>query len=62
MFTIYVQKTCLASAPSCDAAWSFERVMGHELQTEVRKRGRATAREECMELCLAEEDFKCRSV
>ena len=36
VFTIYVQKNCLPSAASCDAAWSFERVMDHELDTEVR--------------------------
>ena len=35
VFTIYVQKNCLPSAPSCDAAWSFERVMDHQLDTEV---------------------------
>ena len=34
--TTYVQKNCLPSASSCDAAWSFERVMDHELDTEVR--------------------------
>ena len=37
VFTIYVQKNCLPSAASCDAAWSFERVMDHELDTEVRQ-------------------------
>ena len=36
VFTIYVQKNCLPSAASCDAAWSFDRVMNHELDTEVR--------------------------
>ena len=36
VFSIYVQKNCLPSASSCDAAWSFERVMDHELDTEVR--------------------------
>ena len=35
VFTIYVQKNCLPSAASCDAAWSFERVMDHQLDTEV---------------------------
>ena len=37
VFTIYVQKNCLPSAPSCDAAWSFERVMDHQLDTEVSR-------------------------
>ena len=36
VFTIYVQKNCLPSAASCDAAWSFERVMDYKLDTEVR--------------------------
>ena len=40
VFTIYVQKNCLPSASSCDAAWSFERVMDHELDTEVRSSSR----------------------
>ena len=35
VFTIYVQKNCLPSAASCNGAWSFERVMDHELDTEV---------------------------
>ena len=35
VFTIYVQKNCLPSASTCDAAWSFERVMNHQLDTEV---------------------------
>ena len=35
VFTIYVQKNCLPSASSCDAAWSFDRVMNHQLDTEV---------------------------
>ena len=35
VFTIYVQKNCLPSASVCDAAWSFERVMDHQLDTQV---------------------------
>jgi len=61
VFTIYVQKNCLPSAASCDAAWSFDRVMNHELDTEIRKRGQVNSRQECMEQCLAEVDFECRS-
>ena len=44
VFTIYVQKNCLPSAPSCSAAWSFERVMDHELDTEVSSELRARGR------------------
>jgi len=62
VFTIYVQKVCLkGSGGLCDAAWSFERVMDHQLDTEIRKRGQVNTREECMELCLTETDFECRS-
>lgn len=61
VFTIYVQKNCLPSAASCDAAWSFDRVMEHQLETEIRKRGKVDSRQQCMELCLAEVDFECRS-
>ncbi len=37
VFTIYLQKNCLPSAKLCDAAWSFERVLNHQLDTEVRR-------------------------
>jgi len=61
VFTIYVQKNCLPSALTCDAAWSFERVMNHQLDTEIRARGQVESRQQCMELCLSEVDFECRS-
>jgi len=61
VFTIYVQKNCLPSAASCNGAWSFERVMDHQLDTEVRKNGVVGSRQECMELCLSEVEFECRS-
>merc|ERR1719510_1979630 len=61
VFTIYVQKNCLSSAASCNGAWSFERVMDHQLDTEVRKSGVVGSRQECMELCLSEVEFECRS-
>lgn len=61
VFTIYVQKNCLPSALTCDAAWSFDRVMDHQLDTEIRARGQVESRQQCMELCLSEVDFECRS-
>jgi len=61
VFTIYVQKNCLPSAATCDAAWSFERVMNHQLDTEIKKRGQVESRQQCMELCLKEVEFDCRS-
>eukprot|EP00095_Tigriopus_kingsejongensis_P012752 maker-scaffold30_size591359-snap-gene-1.14 protein:Tk12752 transcript:maker-scaffold30_size591359-snap-gene-1.14-mRNA-1 annotation:"hypothetical protein Phum_PHUM495760" len=60
VFTIYVQKTCLPSSSRCSAAWSFERVMNHELNSDVRKRGKANSREDCEEMCLSEKEFECR--
>ena len=60
VFTIYVQKTCLKSAAKCNAAWSFERVMEHDISaTEIGKSTQAD-RAACMESCLLED--KCRSV
>jgi len=66
VFTIYVEKTCLPSASDrCSgSAWSFERVMKHALGG-VRPRSSQVAtggRQECEELCLREESFKCRRV
>jgi len=59
VFTIYVQKNCLPSAAVCTAAWSFERVMGHQLASNPITRARRESRNDCMELCLTED--KCRS-
>lgn len=61
VFTIYVQKNCLPGAGLCDAAWSFERVMDHQLNTQIQKRGQVESRQQCMQLCLEELDFECRS-
>ena len=55
VFTIYLQKTCLASAGSCKAAWSFERVMEHSLAVEPLETAEgATDRQACMEACLVQ--------
>ena len=49
VFTFYVQKNCLPSAATCDAGWSFERVMDYELDTEVRQiRSRLLRGNACM--------------
>ncbi len=60
VFTIYVQKTCLKSASKCGAAWSFERVMNHEIAATEISRSQQTERAPCMETCLLED--KCRYV
>ena len=36
--------------------------MNHELDSDVRKHGKVENRAQCMELCMAEQDFDCRSV
>ena len=45
----------------CNRAWSFERVIGHELQTFEMKKEQVTSIVECMKLCLNENSFVCRS-
>ena len=60
VFTLYIQKTCLAGAPSCDRAWTFEKVGNFGLDKYAKKRGRATSRQNCELLCLTEQEFPCR--
>ena len=60
VFTIYVQKTCLKSAAKCNAAWSFERVMDHDISATEIGKSTQTDRAACMESCLLED--KCRLV
>jgi len=60
VFTIYVQKNCMASASVCDAAWSFERVMDHAMESNAITRAQRDSRSECMELCL--NDDSCRAI
>ncbi len=47
---------------ACNRGWAFERVKGFELKRMDRKIAKVTSREECMQLCLNEIDFECRSV
>ena len=60
VFTIYVQKNCLPSAQVCGAAWSFERVMDHSMDSNPITRAQRESRSDCMELCL--NDDSCRLV
>lgn len=39
----------------------FERVTGYELRDLARKTARASSREQCMDACLDETEFECRS-
>lgn len=46
----------------CSSSWSFEKVNGYELRKYERKRLNGTSKVECLESCLLETSFKCRSV
>lgn len=61
VFTIYAQKICLGEL-TCSREWIFDRVSHYELLERSRKIATdVSTREECMELCLKERDFECRS-
>ena len=59
VFTIYIQKMCLPTAP-CSRAWTFESVEGYAMDQHAKKRGRLPTRENCMALCRSEKEFTCR--
>jgi PAN domain len=61
VFTIYAQKSCLMVKP-CERAWCFDRVPGYTLKGYTRATHQAASRQECLELCLGEREFPCRSV
>jgi len=46
----------------CNRVWAFERVNGFELKNLDKKKLNVKSREECMQSCLDEEEFECRSV
>lgn len=46
---------------TCTQEWAFETVMGFELKRMSKKSVRVQTRAECMQLCLNEEQFECRS-
>lgn len=60
VFTIYAQKSCLAVKP-CERAWCIDRVQGHRLQGHTKRTASASSRQHCLELCLGEREFLCRS-
>ncbi|XP_018903348.1 uncharacterized protein neo [Bemisia tabaci] len=60
VFTIYAQKSCLGVKP-CERAWCFDRVQAHRLNGYVQRQQTAGSRQECLELCLGEREFPCRS-
>ncbi|XP_055949587.1 uncharacterized protein LOC129983909 [Argiope bruennichi] len=61
VFTIYAHKVCLLGRKRCDRDWMFERVNGYELRDVARSSAIVMSREACMELCLNEIQFQCRS-
>ena len=60
VFTLYIQKVCMPSAPVCDRAWAFEKVDGFAMDKYAKKRGRVSSRQNCEMLCMAEKEFPCR--
>lgn len=45
----------------CTKGWAFERVLGFELKNKERKRIQVSGRLACMQACLSETEFICRS-
>lgn len=43
-------------------AWAFEKVSSYELKNYEKKSVKANSKEHCLEQCVLESDFKCRSV
>ncbi|XP_054707405.1 uncharacterized protein LOC129217167 isoform X2 [Uloborus diversus] len=61
VFTIYAQKICLDKV-ECNREWIFERVSNYELLERTRKSiSDVSTKERCMEFCLSEKEFECRS-
>ncbi|KAK4015822.1 uncharacterized protein LOC116925414 [Daphnia magna] len=63
VYTIYAQRICLANASELCAqrSWAYEMVPSFEMSTFVRQKKQAATRRACMELCLNEQTFQCRS-
>ncbi|XP_017865655.1 PREDICTED: uncharacterized protein LOC108615587 isoform X1 [Drosophila arizonae] len=60
VFTIYAQKTCLGVRP-CSRAWCIDRVQNYRLDGHAKRVVSVTSRRDCLELCLGETEFICRS-
>lgn len=66
VFTIYAQKVCLSkdslSRSGCgQRSWAFEKVPAYELRKFPSKKLSQVTHLQCMEACLDEVDFICRS-
>ncbi|XP_058129267.1 uncharacterized protein LOC131289165 [Anopheles ziemanni] len=60
VFTIYAQKSCLKLRP-CERAWCIDRVQGFKLNGHVKRTAQVVSRRDCIEMCLGENEFTCRS-
>ncbi|XP_055850197.1 uncharacterized protein LOC129914815 [Episyrphus balteatus] len=60
VFTIYAQKSCLGVRP-CSKAWCIDRVQSHRLVDHIKSSHTVYSRRDCLELCLGETEFTCRS-
>ncbi|KAH8310868.1 hypothetical protein KR044_003312, partial [Drosophila immigrans] len=60
VFTIYAQKTCLGVRP-CARAWCIDRVQNYKLEGHAKRVHTVSTRRDCLELCLGETEFTCRS-
>lgn len=59
--TSFFEKICL-SVPTCEKAWTFERVIGKKLAGfDDKVLTDIPSRLKCQEICLLEEQFICRS-
>ncbi|KAJ8917975.1 hypothetical protein NQ315_011428, partial [Exocentrus adspersus] len=59
VFTIYAQKSCLGVKP-CERAWCIDRVQNYRLTGYVRSQQVVGSRQECLDMCLGENEFSCR--
>ncbi|XP_034484455.1 uncharacterized protein LOC117789532 [Drosophila innubila] len=60
VFTIYAQKSCLGVRP-CARAWCIDRVQNYKLDGHAKRVHSVNSRRDCLELCLGETEFTCRS-
>ncbi|ODN05285.1 EGF-like domain-containing protein 2, partial [Orchesella cincta] len=58
---MYAQKLCMPSARGCTRAWGFELVRGYHLKDAGKKNMQLPSRVACMDACIQEREFPCRS-
>jgi len=59
---MYAQRLCLPSARICDRPWGFDLVRGFHLQNGGKKEMQLPSRSACMDACIQQREFPCRSV